>query len=112
MGDVEVIAVDQALHPAEEKGEQQGADVGAVHVGVGHDDDLVVAHLGRVELVALSGAQRRDDRADFLVADDLVRLLEHPFHVEDLALEGQDGLEPAVSPHLGGAAGGLPFHDL
>ena len=35
--------VDQRLHVAEEEGQQQRADVAAVHVGVGHDDDLAVA---------------------------------------------------------------------
>ena len=47
------------------------ADVGAVHdVGVGHDDDAVVAQLVDVEVVAAdAGAQRGDQR------EDLVRLL-------------------------------------
>ena len=41
--------------------------MGAVDVGVGHDDDLVVAQLVDVELVAAdAGAQRGDQRADFL----------------------------------------------
>jgi hypothetical protein len=49
LGDVDVAALDEALHLAVEEREQEGADVGAVHVGVGHDDDLVVAGLGGVE---------------------------------------------------------------
>ena len=43
--DEEMAAVDQFRHLAEEEGEQQRADVRAVHVGVGHDDDAVVAQL-------------------------------------------------------------------
>ena len=49
--DVDVAALDQLGHLAVEEGEQQRADVGAVHVGIGHDDDAVVAQLGDVEVV-------------------------------------------------------------
>src|SRR3990170_8387244 len=42
LGDVEVAALYQLAHVAEEEGEVKGADVGAVHVGVGHNDDAVV----------------------------------------------------------------------
>jgi hypothetical protein len=42
--------------------------VAAVHVGVGHDDDLAVAQLLGVELLlADAGAQGADDGADLLV---------------------------------------------
>ena len=40
---VHVSALDQLRHVAEEESEQQRADVRAVHVGVGHQDDLAVA---------------------------------------------------------------------
>ena len=43
LGDEDVAAVDQFAHLPEEEGEQQGADVRAVDVGIRHDDDLVVA---------------------------------------------------------------------
>ena len=97
-------ALDQLLHVAEEEREQQRADVRAVHVGVGHDDDLVVAQLGDVEIVqADAGADGRDHRADFLVPQHLVvaRLLD----VQDLALERQNRLIAPVAAALGGAAG-------
>jgi hypothetical protein len=42
-----VPALDQLRHLPEEEGQQQRADMGAVHVGIGHDDDLVVAQLVR-----------------------------------------------------------------
>ena len=58
---------DQLRHLTIEERQQQRADVGAIDVGVGHDDDLVVAQLVDVELFpANAGAQRRDQRADFL----------------------------------------------
>jgi hypothetical protein len=51
LGDVDVAALHQLGHLAVEEGQQQRADVRAVHVGVGHDDDAVVAQLGDVEVV-------------------------------------------------------------
>ena len=50
LGDVEVTAVDDRGHMAVEEGQEQGADVAAVHVGVGHDDDPVVAQLADIEI--------------------------------------------------------------
>ena len=65
--DVEMAAVDQLAHLPVEERQQQRADMGAVDVGVGHDDDLVVAQLVGVELVvADAGAERGDQRADLL----------------------------------------------
>ena len=68
--------------------------MGTVHVGIGHDDDLVVAQLVNIELLAYAGAQAHHQGIELVVAVDLVRpgLL----HVEHLAPHGQNGLEPAV----------------
>ena len=35
--------LDELAHLAEEEGQQERPDVSAVHIGVGHDDDLVVS---------------------------------------------------------------------
>src|SRR5207253_9920994 len=62
------------------------------HVGVGHDDDAVVAQLRQVEFFAPDAAsQRRDHRPDLVAAQHLVepRLL----HVQNLAFDGQDRLD-------------------
>ena len=67
LGDVEVALLDQLRHLPVEERQQQRADVGAVDVGVRHDDDLVVAQLFEVEVVAAdAGAERGDERADLL----------------------------------------------
>eukprot|EP01035_Chromulina_nebulosa_P014895 gene14895-19708_t len=71
--DVEEAALDQRRHLPEEEGQQQGADMRAVDVGVGHHDDLVIAQLRQVEIVAAdASAERRDQRADLLGAQHLV----------------------------------------
>jgi hypothetical protein len=46
------------LHVAEEESQQQRADVGAVHIGVGHDDDLWYSELGDVEVVLADSGPR------------------------------------------------------
>jgi hypothetical protein len=67
LGDVEIAPSISSRHLAVEERQQQRADVRTVHVGVGHDDDFVVARLVDVELIAAdAGADRGDERADFL----------------------------------------------
>ena len=78
----------------------------AVHVRVGHDDDLGVAELGDVEIVlADAGAERGDEGADFFVAEHLVDA--RFFDVQDFAAQRQNRLVAAVAALLGRAAGGI-----
>ena len=68
-----MAAIDQLFHVAEEKSEQQGANVAAVHVGVGHQNNFVIAQFGGVKIVlADAGAESGDDCADFFVAEHFV----------------------------------------
>ena len=109
--DVDVAALDQLRHLPVEEREQQRADVRAVDVRVGHDDDAVVAQLvGVVLVLADAGAQRRDQRGDLLRADELVEA--RALDVEDLALQRQDRLELAVAALLGRAAGGIALDQV
>ncbi len=112
LGDVDVGAVDEEIHVAEEEGEEEGADVGTVHVGVGHDDDLVVPEVLEGELLGAETASDGGDQGPNLVVGD--ELL-HPLallHIQDLSLEGKDGLESPVAALLGRAAGRIPLHDV
>ncbi len=106
-----MAALDELGHVAEEEGEQQGADVRAVDVGVGHEDELAVAEARGVEVfLADAAAEGGDHGADFLVAEHLV--VACFFDVEDLAFEREDGLEFAVAALLGGAAGGFALDEV
>ena len=109
LGDVDVARLDEVAHVTEEEGEQQGADVGAVDVGVGEDDHLVVAGLVDVEVVADAGADGGDQRLDLVV-------LQHPgepclLDVDDLAPDGENRLELAVAGLLGRATGRVALDD-
>ena len=111
LGDVDAALPDEFGHLAEEEGEEQRADVGAVDVGVGHDDEFAVAQFFDIEIGGADAAgQGLDDGADFLVAEHFVDA--GLFDVEDFAFDGEDGLEDAVAAALGGAACGLAFDDV
>ncbi len=104
--DEDVAALDQFLHVAEEERQQQRADVAAVDVGVGHQDDFAVAQLGRIEIVLRdAGAERGDHGANFFVRQHLVvaRFLD----VENFSLERKDRLEAPIASLLRGSACGL-----
>src|SRR5471032_1665975 len=111
LGDVDVATLDQLRQLTEEEGQQQGTDVRTVDVSIGHDDDVVVAQLLDVVLVAADTAtQRGDQRAHFLGRDHLVET--GFFHVEDLALQRQDRLGATVTTLLGGTASRVTFHQV
>ncbi len=57
----------------------------AVDIGICHDDDLMVTELGDVEILSDAGAQARDDRLQFVVADHLIEA--RLFDIEHLAPE-------------------------
>ena len=109
--DEDVPALDERRHLTVEERQQQRADVRSVDVGVRHDDDAVVAQLLDVEILgADAAAERRDHRLDFVGAEHLVEA--RPLDVQDLALDRQDRLEPAIAALLGRAAGRLAFDDV
>ena len=107
--DIQVTAVDHLRHLAEEEGQQQRADMRAIDIGVGHDDDLVVAQLPDVEFIPPdAGAKGGDQRANFLAAQHPVKA--RAFHVQDFALERQDRLVGPAAALLGRTAGAVAFH--
>jgi hypothetical protein len=66
--------------------------------------------LPSIERLADARAQRRDERLDFVVAQDFVQ--PGALGVENLAAQRQDGLEVAVAPLLGRAAGRVALDDV
>ena len=79
--------------------------MGAVDVGVGHDDDLLVAQLLFLVAGADAAAERLNQIAQLLVRRQLVA--RGAGDVEDLAAQRQDRLVGAVARLLGGAASGI-----
>src|ERR671911_1371187 len=109
-GDVDVAGLDQVPHVAIQERQHQRSNVASVHVGVGHDDDLVVAHLLEIEALPHPGAYRADQGLYLGVGEDLVDV--GLLHVEDLAPQRQDGLEVSVPPAFGRSAGRVALDDV
>ncbi len=43
LGHIHMALLDERAHVTEEEGEHQGTDVGAIHIGIGHDEHFIVA---------------------------------------------------------------------
>ena len=72
-GEEQVPVLDQRRHLLIEERDQQRGDVRAVDVGVGHDDDALVAQVGVVVLGAGADAERQDEIGEQLVLRQLRR---------------------------------------
>src|SRR6476620_6496233 len=108
--DVEVAVVNELLEMPVEEGQKQRSDMRAIDVGIGHDDDPVVAQFADVELIAHRRAERRDQRADLVVLQDLVQ--PRLFDVQDLASQREDRLEAAIATLLGRSTGRVALDNV
>src|ERR687893_3074686 len=81
-----------------------------VHVGVGHDDDLVVAGIVDVEALPHTSAYGTDHSLYLGVGEDLVHV--GLLDVEDFAAQGQYRLEVPVTALLGRAARRVALDDV
>ena len=104
LGNINKSALHQLRHLPVKKSQQEGPDMRAIHVRIGHDDDLVVAQFLDVEgafpfPIANAGANGGDHGADFII---LQHLVEAGFpHVDELAANGENGLELPFAPLFG-----------
>src|SRR5262249_6061509 len=104
LGDEQITALNELRHLPIEEGEKQRTDMGAIDVGIGHDDDLMVAELGEIELVVADPCtKRRDQRTDLRARQHLVEA--RALDIEDLTAQGKHRLEAAVARVLRAAAG-------
>ena len=84
LSDEQMPGVDNCAHLSKEEGEQQRSNMGTVDIGVGHDDDFVIARFVRVEFFAPDAAANRGDQgADFGRGQHAVKACS--FHVQNLA---------------------------
>ena len=98
-------------HLTVEEGQQQGADVRAVDVGIGHNDDAVVAQLFGIEFFLTdTGTECSNQSGDFLAGEHFLKT--GFFHVENLTLQGQNGLEFTVTALFGRTTGGITLDQI
>ena len=75
-----------------------------IHIGIGHDDDLVIAQLLQVQgfRILLGTYGHTHSSIDVLDLLALEHLVIHRFlHIQDLTAQGEDRLECAVTSLLG-----------
>ena len=101
-GQVDEATLDEGAHVPVDEREQQRGNMLAVHVGVGHEHDLVVPQLVDVELVPDAGAKRRNQALDRIGGEGAVEA--RLFDVEDLSADRHDRLVRGVAAVDGGAA--------
>ncbi len=101
---------DQFDQVAKEEGQQQGSDMGAVHIGVGHDDDATIAQPLEGKIIAYAGAQSRYQGSHLVVAQKLIQ--SSPLGVENFTPQGQNGLKAAIAPLLGTAPGAVTLNNV
>ena len=94
--------LDQLRHKSVEECEHQSIDMGAVYVGIRHDDDLIVAKLTDVKFIVDACTERSDHGLDLFVGIDPV--LSCLLYIQDFAPERKDSLRRAASRGLGAAA--------
>ena len=82
----------------------------AVHVGISHQNNAIVAQSTDIKALANAGAQRRDQRLDLFIGQRFIQA--GLFDVEDLAAQGQNGLEAPIAALLGGAAGAIALDNV
>src|SRR4051794_25407002 len=82
---------DQLLQMAIEERQEQRSNVRTVDIGIGHDDDAVIAQLRYVELVSNRCSERGYQSSNLLVLKHFVEAC--LFDVQDLAAKWQNCLE-------------------
>ena len=103
-GDVQATLLDNLREVAEEKRHNQRVNVRTIDVGIGHDDNLLVAQLVNVRFFAVftvhaeTDAQRLDDIVYFVALECLVP--HGLFHIQNLTAKRQDSLERTVTALL------------
>ena len=71
-----MTVVDQLRHKAVEERQEQGVDMASVHIGIGHQDDLIIFQFCDIKVISItfrkSAAERVDHRLDLGVCQNLV----------------------------------------
>src|SRR4051812_40114807 len=93
---------------AEKKCEEERPDVSAIDVGIGCDDDFVVAEFRNIENISDGSAERYDEIFDLLRGEHFVEA--SSLNVENFATKRKNCLRATIATHLGRAACRVSFH--
>ena len=93
----------------EEECKEQSADVRAIHIGIGCNNNFMIAQFREVKGIADSGAERNDEVLNFLKGKNLIQT--RPFNIQNFPLQGEHCLGTTVPALLARAAGRIPLHN-
>ena len=78
----------------------------SIHIRIGHNDNFVIADFFCIHaifgIIAYPGSDRRNQRAYFSRGEHFIQ--PGPFHIQDFAAQGQNGLIGPVPPLFGRTA--------
>ena len=87
--------------------------MGTIHIGIRHDDDLVIAQPGNIKIIAVtlgkSAAECVDHGLDLCICQDLIDA--GFLHIQNLTSDRQDRLIHTISRCLGTAARRITLYD-
>ena len=81
-----------------------------VHIGISHENDLVVAGLLQVEIVANTGAEGRNHSLNLSIGKRSVKA--STLHVEDLTAQRQNSLAVWITPLNRRTTCGVTLHQI
>src|SRR6185369_11543225 len=73
LSQVQIATVDDRAHEAEEEGQKQGSNVTTVDIGIGHDDNTVIAERFHTELLIYPYPESLDECHNFVILEHLVQ---------------------------------------
>ena len=106
-----MAVLDDLWHLTIEKCENQGSDMGPIHIRIRHDNDFMIAKFLNLKITfADSRPQGGNNRLDFLIGKHFIKA--GLFHIEDLPLEGKDSLRPLLPPLFRGSPRRISLHEV
>ena len=96
---------DQFRHETIHEGQHQRINMRAVDIGIGHDNDFVVAELADIKVIMHAAAESRDHRADFFIG--VNSFFSCLFDIENLAAQRKNRLRCTASRGFRGASRGI-----
>ena len=84
--------------------------MGTVHIGISHDDDLMISEFADIKIIMDSCSKRCDHGLNLGIAVYLVET--GLLYIENLTSQREDCLGCTVSRGLCGTAGGISLYDI
>ena len=81
----------------------------SINIGIGHQDNFVVAQPVEIKFLLHTGAKCRDQRLDFSVLENFVNA--SFLHIKDFSANRKDRLGPRVSSLTCRATGAITFNN-